>query len=95
MTEQNILQEMTDAELRQFAKETIDRMTDQNRAKLLEWVKGGKTMDSLDLNATVHFSGVDEAVKTAASLQEKINEAKTRAVELALLIDELKVKVEM
>lgn len=40
MTEQNVLQEMTDAELRQLAKETIDRMDAQGRAELLEWVKG-------------------------------------------------------
>lgn len=40
MTEQNILQEMTDDELRQLAKETIDRLDDQGRAELLEWVKG-------------------------------------------------------
>lgn len=52
-------------------------------------------MDLLDVNATVHLSGVNEAAKAAVALQEKINEAKTLAGELAFLIEKLEVKVEM
>lgn len=52
-------------------------------------------MDLLDVNATVHLSGVNEAVNAAVALQEKINEAKTLAGELASLVEKLEVKVEM
>ncbi len=52
-------------------------------------------MGSLDLNATVHLGGADEAAKVAVELQEKINEAKTLAGELASLIEKLEVKVQM
>ncbi len=48
-----------------------------------------------DLNATVHLAGADEATKTAVALQEKINEAKTLAGELASLIEALEVKVQI
>lgn len=52
-------------------------------------------MDLLDVNATVHLSGADDAAKAAAALAQKINEAKTLAHELAMLIEKLEVKVEM
>ncbi len=52
-------------------------------------------MGVLDVNATVHLSGADEAMKTAVALQEKINEAKTLAGELASLIETLEVKVQI
>jgi len=48
-----------------------------------------------DLNITVHLAGVDEAVKMAVALQEKINEAKSLAGELASLVGSLEVKVQM
>lgn len=34
-----MLDELTNDELRQLAKETIDRLTDQECAELLEWAK--------------------------------------------------------
>lgn len=49
----------------------------------------------MDVTANVHLSGVDEATKMAVELQEKINEVKTLAVELASLVEKLEVKVEM
>ncbi len=52
-------------------------------------------MDLLNLNATVHLSGADEAAKMVVSLVETINEAKTLAGELASLIEKLEVKVKM
>jgi len=52
-------------------------------------------MDLLDLTANVHLDGANEAAKTAVELQEKINEAKTLAGELASLIEKLEVKVQM
>ncbi len=52
-------------------------------------------MKLLDLNATVHLSGAEEAAKKAAELAEKINEAKTLAGELASLVETLEVKVQM
>lgn len=52
-------------------------------------------MELLDLNATVHLSGVDESTKKAVVLAEKINEAKTLAGELASLMEKLEVKVQM
>ena len=48
----------------------------------------------MDVNATVHFFGVEEAVEKAVKLQEKINEAKALAGELASLIEKLEVRVE-
>ena len=52
-------------------------------------------MDLLNVNANVHLSGVDDAAQAAAALAEKINEAKTLARELSLLVEKLEVKVEM
>ena len=50
-------------------------------------------MELFDINATVHLSGVGEAAKAAVALQEKINEAKALAGELASLIEKLEVKI--
>lgn len=52
-------------------------------------------MDVLNVNATVHIRGADEAAEKTVALIEKINEAKTLARELASLLDGLGVKVEL
>lgn len=48
---------------------------------------------AFDVNATVRLSGAEEATKAVVLLQEKINEAKTLAGELASLIKKMEVKV--
>lgn len=52
-------------------------------------------MESLDLNATVNLAGVDESTQKAVALIEKIIEAKTLAGELASMIKDLELEVQL
>lgn len=57
--------------------------------------EGDRIMELQSITATVHLNGINDAMNAAIKLQEKINEAKTLAGELASLIEKLEIKIEM
>lgn len=55
----------------------------------------GDALKTPEIECTAYIRGVDEATAVVVKLNEKINEAKTLAGELASLIEELELEVKL